>query len=108
MIASMLPEFRRQLAAFKTAGATVERADGSTDGTVFSCHYEIVNPKAGGALDFETPGGYGFYVYPNEIAGPVTLSAGDVIAVDGLRLEVQEYGPVGNLSGSRRAWCTKR
>ena len=38
----------------------------------------------------------------------VALNAGDVIAVDGLRLEVQEYQPLGNLSGSRRAWCTKR
>jgi len=107
VISSMLPEFRRQLAAFKTAMATVEHVDGSPS-SAFRCHYELVSPKVGGALDYETPAGYGYYVYPNEEAAMVALNAGDVIAVDGLRLEVQEYQPLGNLSGSRRAWCTKR
>jgi hypothetical protein len=107
MIASMLPEFRCQLAAFKTALATVERVDGSPS-ISFRCHYEAVNPKVGGALDYETPAGYGYHVYPNEETTPVELNAGDVIAVDGFKLEVQEYQPLGNLSGSRRAWCMKR
>jgi hypothetical protein len=107
-LASMLPEFRRQIAAFKTANATLTSIDGSDTGRTFACHYESAAPKTGPALNFETPGGYGFYVYPDETIEAVSLNAGDTIAVDGFVFEVQEYGPAGNLSGSRRAWCTKR
>lgn len=109
VLAGMLPEFRRQLAAFKTAQATVEPVGvNSARALTFTCHYEVATPRAGGPMDFETSNGYGYNVYPDETNGPVSLDVGDVIAVGGFRFEVMEYGPMGNLSGSRRAWCTKR
>jgi len=108
VIAGMLPEFTRQISAFKTVIATVTRVTGVQDNVSFLCHFESAAPKTGPAINFETPGGYGYYVYPDERTTLVELNAGDTLTIGALVFEVQEYGPAGNLSGSRRAWCTKR
>lgn len=99
---SALTPFRRSTCTRLTA------ASSWVTSSTFACHYESASPKFGETIDYAGSGGYGYNVYPDEAAAAVTLVVGDRITVDGYTFEVQDYPPLGNDAGARRAVCIKR
>ena len=88
---------------------TCTRQDAATNwanaGT-FACHYEEASPQTTGLVNFEgTAAGYGVNVYFDYAA---TLNPSDRLTVDGITLEVQRVAVLGEMDGSKRAFCVRR
>lgn len=101
---SLTSEFaaaRRELSVFKTASCEVRSAASgwTSPGTTVFCHYEQTPPTAGGPLEYESGAGYGYTVWFDE---PVAIAEQDIVAVNGIEIQVQEVPPTGNLTPVQR------